>query len=194
MAHSTARSCIAPHKYIYTNTTDSERKHALEQHVERTQRRQHLSSATNAGVLKDNQTIADGQRHVLRSSGRSDVQRAVHENIASIPHRNSVACTGGRTTPRRLMVTVVLFQVYKTRRTVSSGVQATPAVTGTNWMRTESLIQPESEVRVKCWTTDRDVPQEYYITAVDPSTKGRAETTDSVFTAEHMPYAAVNQI
>lgn len=55
---------------------------------------------------------------------------------------------------------VLLGRGFKTRRTVSSGLQATPTGTGTNEMCTESCLQPESEHRVSALNLDRDGPKE----------------------------------
>lgn len=92
------------------------------------------------------------------------------------------------------MGTVVMGLGCKRRRTVSSGVQSTMAVTGTNVMCTESPLQPESEVRLSCRTWDCNVQQGDEITAIVSATKGRTERTDRGSRAEHMHDLAVNQV
>lgn len=69
---------------------------------------------------------------------------------------------------------------------VSSGVQVTLDVTGTNGIRKESRLQMESEIRVSFKTLDHDVHREDDIARIVPNTRGNTEITGRGFTAEHI--------
>lgn len=158
MTHYTARSGIGPPKYIRTTRmTVNESAQSSSILKERYGGKRH-SSETNSRVPRGKLAVVTGQRRVLQRSGRSDGQAAAKEPRSSSTHRNSVVGTGGRIAPKRRMGSVVLGRGCKTRRTVSLGVETTPAVTGKNGMRTESHVQPESEVCVSCRTVDHDGP------------------------------------
>lgn len=61
-------------------------------------------------------------------------------------------------------------------------------------MRTETHIQPESDVFGIFWTVDPDRPTEECITAIVLRRKGLREATDRGSTAEHVLDSAVNQV
>lgn len=87
------------------------------------------SSGTSAGVPRDNINVQAGKRRVIRSSGRTDDQRAASEPNASRTDRNSAGSTGKRTAPKLCIGSAVLGRSCITQRTLPSGMLVTPTLT-----------------------------------------------------------------
>lgn len=75
---------------------------------------------------------------------------------------------------------------------VPSGVQATPTLTDTNALRTESRLEVESDERVSSQTFERTTTQENCIAAIGSTTTERGETSYRGSTAEQIPVPIVN--
>lgn len=149
-------------------------------------------SGTNVRIPRDDQTVQGRQRRVLCSSGRTNGQRAEEEPNESMPHKNSASSIGKRTAPKLCRDSVLLCRRCKTRRKVPSGGQATPTLTCTNAVGTESRLEPKSEDRFSSQKLERNAPQEDGIATIVQTTTGSAETPERASTTAQLPVLVFN--
>lgn len=137
-------------------------------------RGEHRSSATNAGVPRNNRSLAARQRRVLRSSVQRDCQPTAKETSKSSLYRNCVVLKlepppSGSWALRYWAGVVPREERYRERCKQHQMYQAQ--------LECAHSCAPDSEVRVSFRTLDRDIPQEEDIAAIEPSTTGSKEKT-----------------
>lgn len=88
---------------------------------------------------------------------------------------------------------MVLGLCGKTRRTVPSGVKATPILSGANALHTECL-EPDIEDLVSSQTLELTALDEDGIASMVLTTTWRTETPERRFTTAHTPFLVVIQV
>lgn len=170
MAQYSPRIGIVTYKTIQTNTTGSERKLAVENHVEETQRRRTSQQRDKCRSFTVQRNCSGRPKTfaVQLSPKRCSSCNTVSQCIQCSQKHRRPYCINSRAEVAHGHCGAQVG--FYTRRVVSSVMQATLPVTGTTVMCTKLRIQPETEVCDICPTLDGDVPQEDYIAARFPTT------------------------